>query len=384
MAFDGVLSTDELDAFAPFLEDVYDACRVQGIPADAAISENGCGQFEINLLHVADPLRAADDALLFKRLVKAIARKHGLAASFMAKTYGDQSGNGFHVHFSLIDDDGRNVFDDGGDEGSEHLRHAVGGLISAMAETTLLFAPHLNSYRRLRKGTHAPVAMAWGYENRTAAVRIPGGAAAARRIEHRVAGADANPYLVMAGILGAALIGIERELIPPDPTEGDAYAQDLPTLPPDWASATVGVRGWGFGPGDLEPCPAQPDQRLQAAGNGALRRPCHRVRIPHLHGGDLMAGSYAGDGAYPESYYAASANPAPDRPALSGQAEIDIAVVGAGYTGLSAALHLAEQGHKVAIVEGAQGRLGCLWAEWRADRQRPERQPRHHREALWR
>lgn len=237
LAFDCVLSADELDAFEPFLEDVYAACDAQGIAADAAISENGCGQFEINLLHVADPLRAADDALLFKRLVKAVARKHGLAASFMAKTYGDQSGNGLHVHFSLVDDAGRNVFDDGSDDGSELLRHAVGGLIAAMTETALLFAPHSNSYRRLRKGTHAPVAMAWGYENRTTAIRIPGGSPKARRIEHRVAGADANPYLVMAAILGAALIGIERELTPPDPTEGDAYALDLPSLPPDWASA---------------------------------------------------------------------------------------------------------------------------------------------------
>ena len=251
--FDNVYSVDELDAFAPFLEDVYTACAAQGVPADAAISENGCGQFEINLLHVADPLRAADDAILFKRIVKGVARKHGFAASFMAKPYGDRSGNGLHVHFSLIDGDGNNVFDDGTEQGSDILRHAVAGLIAAMPETTLLFAPHLNSYRRIRPGTHAPASAAWGYENRTTAIRIPGGAPAARRIEHRVAGADANPYLVIAGILGAALHGIEAGMTPPDPVEGDAYGIKLPPLPYDWASALAAFEQGALVPEFFDP-----------------------------------------------------------------------------------------------------------------------------------
>ena len=234
---DAVLSIDELDDFGGFFSDIYAACEAQGVPADSAIAENGIGQFEINLLHVADPLKAADDAVLFKRIVKGVARKHGFAASFMAKPYGGRSGSGLHVHFSLLDKKGKNVFNDGTDQGSATMRHAVGGLIEAMAETTLLFAPHFNSYRRLRPGTHAPSAAAWGYENRTVALRIPGGSYEARRIEHRVAGADANPYLVLAGILGGALIGIERETAPPDPVTGDAYALKQKSLPPDWASA---------------------------------------------------------------------------------------------------------------------------------------------------
>ena len=106
-----------------------------------------------------------------------------------------------------------------------------------MPETTLLYAPHFNSFRRLRPGTHAPSAAAWGYENRTVAIRIPGGSLNARRIEHRVAGADANPYLVLAGILAGALVGIERQIAPPDPVTGDAYALKLKSLPPDWASS---------------------------------------------------------------------------------------------------------------------------------------------------
>ena len=234
---DGVLSVDELQHFDAFLNDVYDACAEQGIPADAAISENGAGQFEINMMHVADPLRAADDAVLFKRLVRGIARQHGFAATFMAKPYGDRAGSGFHVHFSLIDENGMNVFDNGGDAGSGIMLNAVAGLLATMQENTLTFAPHENSYRRLLPGAHAPTSVGWGYENRTAAIRIPGGSPKARRIEHRVAGADANPYLVLASILGGALVGIEGEMEPAAPIEGDAYNQALPHLPFDWATA---------------------------------------------------------------------------------------------------------------------------------------------------
>jgi glutamine synthetase len=233
---DAILSLDELEDFGEFFREVYQQCETQNVPADTAVAENGVGQFEINLLHTS-PLKAADDAVLFKRIVKGVARKHKLVATFMAKPYGMRSGNGFHVHFSLDDSEGNNVFDDGTDSGSEIMHHAVGGLLAAMAESTLLFAPHFNSYRRLRPDTHAPSAISWGYENRTTAVRIPGGNPKSRRIEHRVAGADANPYLVVAGILGAALAGIQDEIKPPKPFVGRAYSERLPKLPADWASA---------------------------------------------------------------------------------------------------------------------------------------------------
>ena len=177
---DGALSLDELEHFDEFLDDVYDACAEQGIPADAAISENGAGQFEINMVHVADALKAADDAVLFKRLVRGIARKHGLAATFMAKPYGERAGSGLHVHFSLENEAGENLFDDGTDEGAPLMRNAVAGLLATMQENTLVFAPHENSYRRLLPGAHAPTSVAWGYENRTAAIRISGGSPKAR------------------------------------------------------------------------------------------------------------------------------------------------------------------------------------------------------------
>ncbi len=232
-----VLSIDQIDHFNGFFNDVYAASAEMTVPADAAIAEGGAGQFEINLIHRADALAAADDAMLFKRIVKGMARKHDLMASFMAKPYLDRTGNGMHIHFSLLDEKGENVFDDGSDEGSDILKYAVAGMLAAMRESSLIFAPHLNSYRRLKPHSHAPTTICWGYENRHAAIRIPGGNHKARRIEHRVAGADGNPYLVLAAILGAALEGIKAKKLPVAATIGDNFASDVQHLPSDWKSA---------------------------------------------------------------------------------------------------------------------------------------------------
>jgi len=231
-----VLSLDTLDAFDAFFTDLYAASADMDLPAQAAISESGAGQFEINLNH-GDALKAADDAWLFKMLVRGMARKHGMAATFMAKPFTDDAGNGMHVHFSVVDSDGRNIFDDGGPEGTPALHHAIAGCIKAMPASTLIFAPHANSYARMVPGAHAPTGISWAHENRTAAIRIPGGAPVARRIEHRVAGGDINPYLMLAVVLGAALTGIEDGQMPPPAITGNAYAQDLPQLPTDWADA---------------------------------------------------------------------------------------------------------------------------------------------------
>ncbi len=239
-------SIEEMDGLSSFFADVRSACEEQGIPADTIISELGPGQFEINLMHVADPALAGDHATLFKRLVKGVARKHGYGATFMAKPYADKSGNGFHTHFSLIDNDGNNVFNDGTEAGSEILRHAIAGLMETMADSMLIFAPHLNSYRRFAAGAHAPTFASWGYENRTVALRVPESEPVARRIEHRVSGADANPYLVLASVLAGALYGIENKLQPPSAIEGDAYAEaearNLPRLPTRWEDATEALK----------------------------------------------------------------------------------------------------------------------------------------------
>lgn len=231
-----MLSMAHMDAFDAFLSALYAGCAEMGIPAQTTTSEAGLGQFEVTLNH-QDALRAADDTWLLKALIKGLARRHGFAATFMAKPFDEDPGNGMHLHFSVLDGDGGNVFDNGGEEGSELLHMAVAGCLAAMPGSTLVFAPHANSYARLVPGAHAPTGACWAYENRTAAIRIPGGACAARRIEHRVAGGDINPYLSLAAILGAAITGIEESMTPPPPLIGNAYEQDLPRLAPDWQSA---------------------------------------------------------------------------------------------------------------------------------------------------
>lgn len=234
----GILSLGQMDAFDAFLSALYSAGAEMDIPVESAISEAGIGQFELTLHHQS-ALRAADDTWLFKNLIKGLARRHGFVATFMAKPFPDDSGNGMHMHFSVLDREGRNVFDDGTARGTDILRSAVAGCLAAMPASTLIFAPHSNSYTRLVPGAHAPTGAGWGYENRTAAVRIPGGPNAARRIEHRVAGGDINPYLTFAAILGAAITGIEDGMTPPEPITGNAYEADLPQLAPDWATAII-------------------------------------------------------------------------------------------------------------------------------------------------
>ena len=232
------LSIRALDAFDTFFTDLYDACEAMDIPADTSTSETGLGQFEVNLMHCDDALRAADDAWLFKMLVKGLARRHGFAASFMAKPYLEYSGSGLHTHFSVLDKSGDNIFDSGGTKGSAMMRNAIAGCLTSMRDSALILAPHENSFERLVPGKHAPTAISWGYENRTAAIRVPAGNPSARRIEHRVAGADVNHYLMLATILGAALIGIEDGLEPPSPITGNAYAMDdLPQIPSTWEDA---------------------------------------------------------------------------------------------------------------------------------------------------
>ncbi|WP_322889737.1 MULTISPECIES: glutamine synthetase family protein [unclassified Yoonia] len=232
-----ILSLRALDAFDVFFNDLYDACDAMNIPAEAAISEVGMGQFEINLEHVPDALKAADDAWLFKMLVRGLARNHGMAASFMAKPYEEYAGNGLHTHFSVVDAEGRNLMANDTFEGTRLLHNAIAGCLKGIPDLALIFAPHGNSYERLVPESHAPTGVCWAYDNRTASVRVPGGSFKARRVEHRVAGGDVNPYLFLAGVLGSALIGIEDDLTPPPPIFGNAYDQDLAQIPDTWAAA---------------------------------------------------------------------------------------------------------------------------------------------------
>ena len=232
-----ILSVDHIDRFDGFFSDLYEGAAAMEIPAQTTTCESGVGQFEMTLTH-QEAMRAADDTWLFKALIRGTARKHGMAATFMAKPFLEDAGNGMHMHFSVLDADGRNVFDNGGPEGSDRLLSAIAGCLDALQPSTLIFAPHANSYDRMVPGAHAPTSVCWAYENRTAAIRVPGGPQAARRIEHRVAGGDTNPYLVFAAVLGGAMVGIEEGLTPPSPMTGNAYGQDFPQLIFDWNAAT--------------------------------------------------------------------------------------------------------------------------------------------------
>ena len=238
-----VYGIDELYEFEELLHDVGEACRAQGIPVESAVSEYAPGQYEINLRHVADAVRACDDAVLFKRAVKGVAAKHGAQASFMAKPYGDRAGSGLHIHLSLVDAAGVNVFAADDPAGSPTLRHALGGLAATMAEAMALFAPNPNAFRRFQPNAYVPLAPAWGVNNRSVALRIPAGGVADRRVEHRVAGADANPYLVTAAVLTGVHHGLRRRLDPGPPVTGNGYESVARTLTSSWVQALEALAG---------------------------------------------------------------------------------------------------------------------------------------------
>ena len=227
----------DLEDFGPFFRDLYQGAKVQGLPAEALISEYAPGQMEIGLKHRADALRACDDAIMFKRLVKGTAERHGLVASFMAKPYKDQAGCGMHIHASLADAAGKNAFATDDPVSHPLLRQCVAGLKATMGDALAVFAPNANSYRRFRKHSYAPVKPNWGINNRTVSIRIPASTGAATHLEHRICGADANPYLVLAAVLSGMLHGITQRLDPGPPVKGNGYAIPAEALPTNWFDA---------------------------------------------------------------------------------------------------------------------------------------------------
>jgi glutamine synthetase len=231
-------SLQRLDDLAPLFADVHAAARAQGLPAETLMSEYAPGQFEITLHHRDDAVRAVDEAILFKRLLRGVARRHGLVATFMAKPFAERAGSGLHVHVSLADPQGRNAFAAEDPAGTPPLRHAIGGLAALAPECFLVFAPNANSYRRYRSQTYAPVAPTWGINNRSVSLRVPSGPPSSRHIEHRIAGADANLYLAVAAVLAGAAHGIDRAIDPGPPVEGNGYAvARARTFPATWHEA---------------------------------------------------------------------------------------------------------------------------------------------------
>ena len=201
---------EQMDSLSPFIDDVYRICEVQRLPVDTVMQESGPGQLEINLKHRADAVAAALDGLLLRRAVKAAARAHQLDATFMAKPHHDWAGSGMHVHLSLQDNTGQNLF--AGDPVSPLFLYALGGMRETMADFMAIWAQSANAYRRYVPKSYVSMAAHWGFNNRTVALRIPHGTGATTRVEHRVAGADANPYLVIASILAGMRHGIANEI----------------------------------------------------------------------------------------------------------------------------------------------------------------------------
>jgi glutamine synthetase len=236
----GVYGLRELEDFSGFLRDLWTAADVQGVPLEGAISEYAPGQLELTLKHGPDALRAADEALMYKRIAKGVAVRHGAEASFMAKPFSDRAGSGLHLHVSVNDAAGKNIFASEEPSGTAELRHAIGGMKATLADGMAIFAPNANSYRRFRANSYAPVAPTWGVNNRTVSLRVPAGPPAGRHIEHRVAGADANPYLALAALLAAVHHGLTKVIDPGPPVEGDGYAAAAKSnlrLPANWFAA---------------------------------------------------------------------------------------------------------------------------------------------------
>jgi len=219
---------------ADMLNDILSASAEQGLPTDTLIAEYGPGQFEINFHHTDDVLAAADVAQMFRRLVRSVVASHGFEATFMAKPYADNPGSGMHAHVSMLDNEGNNVFaSDKPEHVSDRLKHAVGGVLSTMPELQALFAPHMNSYRRFQINSFAPSQTVWGLDNRAAAVRLPETEGPGARLEHRICGADVNPYLALTAILGGMEYGMRNKIDPGPPMEGEANT-NAQRLSHDW------------------------------------------------------------------------------------------------------------------------------------------------------
>jgi len=218
-------SLDAMNDFDPFINDVYAYSEAQDIRIDTLSQEMGPSQFEINFLH-GDPVALADQVLLFKRTVKEAAIAHEMHATFLARPMAEEAGSALHIHQSVIDADGNNIFSGDDGKASELFMSYIGGLQKYMKEALLVFAPYPNSFRRFLSYWASPVNLAWAVDNRTVGLRVPDSDPAARRVENRLAGSDVNPYLAIAGTLACGYLGMIEGVKPSDPIEGTAY--DLP------------------------------------------------------------------------------------------------------------------------------------------------------------
>lgn len=220
-----------VDEYGPVIDTIYDYAEAQGLAIDTLIQEGGAGQIEINLLH-GHPMELADQVFYFKRTIREAALKNGTFATFMAKPMRDEPGSAMHIHQSVLDKaTGRNIFTDAEGNETAAFRHFIGGSQAYIAKVMPLLAPYINSYRRLSGGLSAPTNLEWAADNRTTGLRIPISSPEARRVENRIIGIDANPYLAIAGSLAAGYLGMIEELEPSEPAKGEVWTDDRHTLP---------------------------------------------------------------------------------------------------------------------------------------------------------
>jgi glutamine synthetase len=219
-------SIDTMNDFDPFINDVYAYCEAQGIRIDTLSQELGPAQFEINFLH-GNALSNADQVFLFKRTIREAAIEHEMHATFLAKPMADDAGSALHIHQSIVDKQGKNIFSKTNGEASELFYGFLGGLQRYLPEAMLIFAPYVNSYRRFMNPESSPVNLAWAIDNRTVGLRVPDSGPDARRIENRLAGSDVNPYLVIAASLACGYLGMVEGLAPGDAIVGSAYGSDF-------------------------------------------------------------------------------------------------------------------------------------------------------------
>lgn len=223
---------DAISEFEPVLQDIYTWAKLQELDLDIVVHEEGTAQFEFNFDH-GDPLKLADQVFVFKRTVKAAAEKHGITATFMAKPISGEPGSAMHIHQSIVSlDTGKNIFANDDDEGfSEAFYHYIGGLQQYTSHVMPMYAPNVNSYRRFLAQETSPVNVHWGMENRTVGLRVPDAPKQAKRVENRIPGADANPYLAIAATLLCGYIGMMEKIKPSEETTTKANKtvnEDLP------------------------------------------------------------------------------------------------------------------------------------------------------------
>ena len=220
-------SIDAVNEFDPLFEDVYDYCEKMELNVDTLIHEVGAGQMEINFFH-AHPLGLADEVFFFKRTVREAAMRHDMYATFMAKPIAGEPGSAMHVHQSIVSKlTGKNIFSNEDGSPSKEFFWYIGGLQKYTPAAMALFAPYVNSYRRLVRGKAAPINIQWGTDNRTVGIRSPVANPASRRIENRVIGADANPYVALAATLACGYLGMKNKIEPAPECKGDAYLAEF-------------------------------------------------------------------------------------------------------------------------------------------------------------